>query len=389
MSAFHRDRFTWLAYLLLGYFAYFQASLGPLMPFLRTEMSLTYMTGALHLSAFAVGMIGAGISGAWLAARWGRRTIFWGGAGGMAAGALGLMLGGAPVLTIGAPLVMGYMGTLLLVMIQATLSDRHGAQRATALTESNILAVLCAAAAPLLIGLAARTGVGWRGALLIGLLAGALIALFYFRTPLPARLNAGSIQHSGRLPAGFWAFWVVIILSVAMEWSLIGWSADFLGSVVGLGAEVGAMLVSVFFIGAVLGRADNSRWTLHTPVRTLLLAMLGVVAAGFLIFWLVQTPAIVVFGLGMTGFGVGALFPLALSLALTVAADRADAASGWISLGIGLAILAAPFSLGWLADSYSLAQAFAIVIVLDVIAFVIVALLRNPQHSLKLHNPPA
>lgn len=378
MAHFHRDRFTWLAYLLLGYFAYFQAALGPLMLFLRTELQLTYTTGALHLSAFAVGMIGAGLSSAHLAARWGRRSILWGGAAGMAVGVLLLMVGGVAVVTVGAALVMGYLGTLLLVMIQATLSDRHGARRATALTESNILAMLCAGSAPLLIGALARTAVGWRGALWLGLIAGALIALVYFRTPLPPRLGAAATQRRAPLPAGFWAFWTVLILSVALEWSLIAWSTDFLSSVIGLGAEAGAMFVSVFFVGAVLGRVANSRWTLHTPVRTLLLTMLGVVGAGFLIFWLVRLPIVAIVALGMTGFGVGALFPLALSLALTVAADQADAASGLVSLGSGLAILAAPFLLGWLADSYSLEQAFVIVALLDVIAFVIVASFRRP-----------
>lgn len=34
-SAFVRDRFTWLAYIMLGYFAYLQAALGPALPFLR------------------------------------------------------------------------------------------------------------------------------------------------------------------------------------------------------------------------------------------------------------------------------------------------------------------------------------------------------------------
>lgn len=378
MAAFHRDRFTWLAYLLLGYFAYFQAALGPLMPFLRTELQLSYATGALHLSAFAVGMIGAGLSCARLAAQWGRRTILWSGAAGMAAGVLCLMFSRAAMMTISAALVMGYLGTLLLVMIQATLSDRHGAQRATALTESNILAMLCAGGAPLLIGTFARTAIGWRGALWFGLLAGALIALVYCRTPLPPRLGATADHRSAPLPAGFWAFWTVLLLSVGLEWSLIAWSADYLSSVVGVGAQAGAMLVSVFFAGAVLGRVANSRWTQRTPVRTLLLVMLGVVAAGFSIFWLVRLPAIAVFGLGMTGFGVGALFPLSLALALAVAADQADAASGMVSLGSGLAILAAPFLLGWLADSYSLEQAFVIVTLLDVIAFVIVASFRRP-----------
>lgn len=381
MAAFERDRFTWLAYLLLGYYAYLQAALGPLMAFLRREMNLTYTVGALHLSAFALGMIGAGLSGAWLAARWGRHTIFWGGAAGMAGGALLLMIGRTPLLTLGGALVMGYLGSLLLVMIQSTLSDHHGARRATALTEANILAMLCAGVAPLLLGLFQQTALGWRGALVAGLAFGAIIVALNFRTPLPPRRQPVHRRTTGQLPAAFWAIWLVLVVSVAMEWAMIGWSAEFLASVVGLGAEAGAMLVSVFFIGAVLGRSANSRWTLYTPVRTLLLAMLGVVAAGFLIFWLLRTPAVAAFGLGVTGFGVGSLFPLALSLALTVAADQADAASGRVSFGSGLAILVAPFTLGWLADSYGLSSAFAVVALLNVTALVIVAAFRPHDRS--------
>ena len=86
-TIFTRDRFTWLAYAMLAYFAYLQSALGPAMPFLRRELNLSYTLGGLHLSAFALGMIGAGLSGAALAARWGRRAIFWGGAGGMGIGA--------------------------------------------------------------------------------------------------------------------------------------------------------------------------------------------------------------------------------------------------------------------------------------------------------------
>ena len=91
-------------------------------------------------------------------------------------------------------------------------------------------------------------------------------------------------------------------------------------------------------------------------------------------FWLAPLPVLAVIGLGICGFGVGALFPLGLSLALTVAAAQSDAASGWISLGSGLAILVAPFTLGWLADSYGMSRAFVVVIVLNVAAFVLVAI---------------
>ena len=126
-STFLRDRFTWLAYLLLAYYAYLQAALGPLMPFLRAELDLNYTVGGFHFSAFALGMVLAGLTGDRFASRWGRTAIFWGGAIGMAAGAIGFALARKVGLTIAAAFLIGFLGTLLLVMIQAALSDHHGA----------------------------------------------------------------------------------------------------------------------------------------------------------------------------------------------------------------------------------------------------------------------
>lgn len=377
MSAFRRDRFTWLAYLLLGYFAYLQASLGPLMPFLRNELHLGYAEGGLHLSAFAGGMIAAGLSAAPLAQRMGRRTLLWSGAGGMALGALLLMSGLHVAVTLSAALGMGYLGTLLLVMIQAALSDHHGAFRATALTEANMLAMFCAGLSPLMVGLWARTAIGWRGALLMAVLALGWIALLNRSVPIPSQTSSFERRAAAqRLPASFWAVWLALIMSVAMEWCMVAWSADFLTGVVGLPATDAAMLVSVFFIGALLGRFANSRWTLRTSPRTLLLAMLVVVAIGFPVFWLARTPPVAVMGLGVVGFGIGALFPLGLSMALTIAADHADAASGWVSTAAGLAILIAPFTLGALADRYELNAAFSVLLLFNATALVITAAVR-------------
>ena len=67
---FVRNDFTWLAYVMLAYFAYLQASFGPLMPFLRAELHLSYTIGSLHVSAFALGMVLAGLLGDRLAHRW-------------------------------------------------------------------------------------------------------------------------------------------------------------------------------------------------------------------------------------------------------------------------------------------------------------------------------
>ena len=113
-NVFVRDRFTWLAYFMLAYYAYFMAILGPLMPFLRAELNLNYTLAGLHFSAFALGMVLAGVTGDRFARRWGRWPVFWGGGAGMAAGALCLVLGRQVAITVAGAFIMGWLGAFLL-----------------------------------------------------------------------------------------------------------------------------------------------------------------------------------------------------------------------------------------------------------------------------------
>src|SRR5258707_12526181 len=60
---FHRDRFTWLAYLSLAFYGYFLNILGPITPFLKDELQLTYTVSSFHFTAFAVGILLIGLGG--------------------------------------------------------------------------------------------------------------------------------------------------------------------------------------------------------------------------------------------------------------------------------------------------------------------------------------
>lgn len=68
-QTFTRDRFTWLAYLLLSMFGYFVNILGPVMPFLKEELRLSYTASSLHCMALVVGILAVGFAGHWLI-RW-------------------------------------------------------------------------------------------------------------------------------------------------------------------------------------------------------------------------------------------------------------------------------------------------------------------------------
>jgi fucose permease len=381
-SAFVRDRLTWLAYLMLAYFAFLEAVLGPLVPFLRDELDLNYTVGGLHLSAFSVGMVIAGISADRLIYRWGRQRLFWGGGAGMALGAVLLVLGRHAALTIAGSFIMGLPGTVLLILIQSVLADRHGDQRATALTEANVLASVSAGLSPLLVGGWQRLGVGWRGAPLTAVLVWIMLALRFRREPIPTSLPkvASSAAPSTRLPALFWTFCLVIFLGVSVEWCVVFWGADFLETSAGVSRVNASSLLSVFFLAMVIGRFVGSRLTRAMPISRLLLTAILVATVGFVPFWLAPMAALNVAGLFIAGLGIANFFPLTMAAAINVVEPhQADRASGRIALVAGAAILITPQTLGALADQVGIKAAYSVAAVFLALALMVIVMARRRE----------
>jgi MFS family permease len=100
-TEFRRDRLTWIAYVVLAWFAYLQAAPGLVIGHLRDELDLSYSTGGLHVAAFAAGSLVAGVISARLERALGRRTLFWSAAALMGAGAIGLTAGRIAEVTVG------------------------------------------------------------------------------------------------------------------------------------------------------------------------------------------------------------------------------------------------------------------------------------------------
>src|SRR5687768_1472233 len=161
----HRDHFTWLAYLSLAFYAYFLNVLGPITPFLKEELRLSYTVSSFHFTAFAVGILLIGLGGHLLVQRIGRWRSLWIGVIGMSLSALLLLTGRSPIITIGASFLMGLVGSLILAIVPAALSDGHGELRAVALSEANMLSSVVATTAPLMVGWFAHFTGGWRLAL--------------------------------------------------------------------------------------------------------------------------------------------------------------------------------------------------------------------------------
>jgi len=377
-SPFIRVRFTWLAYAMLAFYSYLQALIGVVTPLLRQELALSYGASALHVSAFALGLILSGALGEHLAQTYGRRFVFWGGGLGMAVGALIIAVARTVWFTLPGAFIMGLCGSLLLMLIQAGLSEQHGEQRTIALTEANVAASLCAFLAPVLIGVFQGLGLGWRSAIWLALAAVALLNLRFGREPMPnAQVTSSQpdlsqpVTHHPPLPAAFWAYWTVLFLGVAVEWCMVTWGGDFLQQMAALTSAQAASLVGLFLLAMFLGRIGGALLARRMAAATLLLSTIILALTGFPLFWLAPTQPLMLIGFFLTGLGTGSFFPLAMAVANSVAPAQANQANARVVLGIGLSVLSTPLILGWVADQMNLQNAYGVVAVILVVAVVL------------------
>jgi MFS family permease len=366
LAEFHRDRLTWLAYVVLAWFGYLQAAPGLVIVHLRDELDLSYSTGGLHVAAFAAGSTVAGVISARLERALGRRTLFWSAAALLGAGAIELTAGRVAVMTVGSVLVMGVGGGLLLATGQAALADHHGERRAVALAEENVAASIGYVVLIGMLSLTAALHAGWRVALLASLVVPALAWWSNRRLAIDAPPPSRVAQ--GRLPGVFWIAAAMLFCTTAAEWCINAWGATFVEDAADVSTDTAVALMAGYFGGVLAGRTLGSRLARrYHPARLLALA-LAMAAAGFAILWPSTEPAQALVGLCLLGLGLGNLFPMGVSVAVALAPRRAVLASGRTVMVSSFAVVLAPLTVGTLADATSLKLALAVVPIMLVLA---------------------
>ena len=255
---------------------------------------------------------------------------------------------------------MGVGGGLLLITIQAALSDHHGERRAVALTEANVAASV---AYVVLIGglsLAAATGAGWRAALLASLALP--LALWWGNRRLAIEAPPAEVVEGGRLAGVFWVAAAMLFFTTAAEWCVTAWGASFVEDAAGVSVDAAVALMIGYFGGVVVGRTSAAGSPAATSPQRLL-ALRARHRRGRASRCSGRRPARCRrwSASRLLGVGLGNLFPLGLAVTVGLVPDRAVLASGRAVLSGSAAVLLAPLTVGALADATSLTAALAIV----------------------------
>lgn len=386
-STVQRTRFTWMAYLLLGYYAFVQSILGPVVPFLQSDLKLNYTQAGFHLSLFAIGIIIAGATSGRITARFGRRIPFWGGVCAMVLGSLLMGFAQSLWVTLPAIMLMGTVGSYLLTAIQSALADQFGRWRAVALTEANIVASIFTTCAPLMISLGSQVGT-WRVIFFVCAVGGLIALLLGYRISFPEQQTAyRSSKSMPPFPRLFQLLRLMIFVGVSVEWSVIFWSPSFLVKEAGFAPENASAVMSLFFGSMIVGRIVGSRLTRRFTARQLLVGAVMILLIGFPLLWLVNHDAVRIIGLAISGLGIANLYPMGLSAATDAMPYDPDRASARSIQAAGLAILIVPQALGTLADQIGIYSAFGITLILILLQFVLANIAMRMKAE--AHEPSA
>ncbi|MEV3919758.1 MFS transporter [Actinomadura coerulea] len=375
-------------YAALGCLGYLLTALGAILPQLREERGLPRAEAALYPSAFALGLVIVGLVGHRLAARLGRYAI---------PAALAALVGGAALLaasgerlgTAAGALVLGLGGAGLVQLVPAALRAAQDGDGTIQIGEANAVSSAASVLSPVLIGAALAHGLGWRPAFAAPPLLAAATLLLLTRPPRPpshvpaaaagARRSGAAGTEPGGRPVGgegdrgavgFWGRWTDLVLAVGVEFCMVFWAADFLGSVKGLGSGSAATLSAGFVLGMAAGRAAAGPVVRRGGRPDRLLALAAAVGlGGFAVLWASPAP-VAVAGLVVTGLGVALLYPVILGQALASRPSEPVRAAARCALASGVAIGVAPLVLGALADLTTLRAAALVAPVLLLVLLV-------------------
>jgi len=329
---YRRDGFTWAAFGALGGFGFLNAIIGPALPYIRASEQISYVVGAAHQVAFAVGGGLAGLFAARVKGRPGRAVTIRLGLVAAAVAGLGVGYGSQAAVTVVSALFVSLLGTSALIRLWAALSDAHAERRTVAMTEGEVSVSLGGIVAPLLVGGLAGTALGWRFAFVVGAAIVAVAVAVTAAVRIPPWLSNPSAGPAGTATRSGWPMptLVVVFAVVALEFSLSFWLASYLNDSVGLPRTLAAAMVAGLYAANLAGRLVASRLAHRMTAARLLAVSIGVGLAGMPILLSATDAAEASVGIALVGAGIGATFPLTSSLHVAASSRQADTAVGQV-----------------------------------------------------------
>jgi fucose permease len=230
-------------------------------------------------------------------------------------------------------------------------------------------AVLC----PLGVGSLVAAGLHWQVMFRVMAAATAGIALVMALLPF-ARLNVSAAEHAAQPPVGqMLRHPLLVVCSLALlvyvgaELGVSSWVAEYYVRVLGASARTGAFMVSVFWLGLLIGRTGVSALYHGRRLAELLLILIAVATVALLAAVVVRNPWSAAAGFFFTGLGYSAIYPLVMSVLGQHFARGQSVAVGVAGTGGGIGAFLFPFIMAAISDRFGISKGFYFYVALNVV----------------------
>ncbi len=358
---YRRDRVTLFLLATTGMHRAVFHAMGAVVPAMRKDLGINATLANAHVSAIAIGMMAMGLLADRISQKTGRGKAIWIGMVGMVLGMVLLALAQTVVLTLPIMLLfIGGLGSLVISLTPAALSDHQPQHRAVALAESSVVSGFLGCIVPATVGISQWLGFGWGGAAILPVVLLVALAVAFKGTPVPdGVVHSHQSEHGERrLDRRFWAFFLTLVFTDSFEFGLI-FGAVTLLEYRGMSESSAGIALSLLFWGMLIGRIVGSRLVRRYPPFRMLQATFALAMAGTLVHWLSPVLLFSVIGLFLAGLGISNLYPLTTSLGLQAAGAASSAGGSRLGMATGLSMLISPLVFGAITDAASIKVAFA------------------------------
>ena len=193
--------------------------------------------------------------------------------------------------------------------------------------------------------------------------------------PLPFSRLAGEVEKSEddpriiellKRPLLILAF-LILFLYVGTELGVSVWVAEYYVKTLGASASVGAFMVSVFWMGLLIGRLGVSFGYRGYRQAELLFILASVCTVALSFAVLMRGPWLAGVGFFISGLGYSAIYPLVMALVGKHFKRGQGVAIGFASTGGGIGAFVFPFFMAAIADKFGIQRGFFFYIALDVL----------------------
>lgn len=369
------DKPTLLAFFSLATWSWFVYGFGASLALLSDEQGAAAWLAGLHAPALALGGVVGALATPRLTHRFGRGRMMRVAGIGTALAIVWFLLPGLPVGgTLAAIFTATLFGNIVVVTVNSFISVHQGEASPAAYTQNLALAALMGLIAPLAVGAAAATVLGWRVGLLVAVVSFALLEVWRGRrlSVFGTAGEAATHHGGGRLPAV--TYWAVVagMLYVGAEFCLSLWGVTFLREQTGLGAAAAAAGLGAYLGGLFVGRAFGSGLAARFSSETLMRLSIGSGIVAFMLAWMFTSPVAVLGLLFLTGLCLSLVWPLSLARIMRSAGGNVDRAAALTLAFTTAAIGLAPFALGAMVGSVSVRTAFLLVPLMLLVSLLLV-----------------